>query len=120
MLGKVYSELLEHAPRGPMLSLRAGGASIPSILCYAMIPTMRGPLVGYTLYRWECAMRASAIVGLVGAGGLGTQILLSWRYQHYGELSILLLVLMALVCVTDAISSFLRRRWFHAPPTIRE
>lgn len=120
MLGKVYSELLESTPRPLLEALRGTGSTAAGVLLYGMLPFMRGPLLGYTLFRWECAIRASALVGLVGAGGLGYRIWLAWKYGQWAHMAILLVVLMLLVLATDAISGFLRRRLFHAPVVARE
>jgi phosphonate transport system permease protein len=74
-----------------------------------MWPVALPELVSYTVYRWECAVRASVIMGFVGAGGLGQQMELSMRMLNGGEVSSMLLVFLLLVVVADAISAFLRR-----------
>ncbi|HZD40526.1 MAG TPA: phosphonate ABC transporter, permease protein PhnE, partial [Terriglobales bacterium] len=64
--------------------------------------------VSYTLYRWECAVRASAILGLVGAGGLGQQIEISMRMFNFHEVSTILMMLLAMVAGVDYLSAKLR------------
>ncbi|MEO7727417.1 MAG: ABC transporter permease, partial [Burkholderiales bacterium] len=74
-----------------------------------MLPVALPELVSYTVYRWECAVRASVIMGFVGAGGLGMQIELSMRMLNGGEVSTMLLVFLLLVVLADALSAGLRK-----------
>src|SRR5574337_1873296 len=97
MPGKVYSEILEHVNPGPLEALQATGASRWKVLLYGMLPQAMPHLVSYTLYRWECAVRASAILGFIGAGGLGQQIELSMRMFNFREVVTLVLILFMLV-----------------------
>jgi phosphonate transport system permease protein len=109
MLGKVYSEILESGDTRPTAALlEAGGRRLGAFL-YGMWPIALPELVSYTVYRWECAVRASVIMGFVGAGGLGQQMELSMRMLNGGEVSSILLIFLLLVVFADAISAFLRR-----------
>jgi phosphonate transport system permease protein len=108
MLGKVYSEILEGVNPQPLETLHAGGASRAGIVLYGLIPQALPSFVSYTLYRWECAIRASAILGLVGAGGLGQQVELSMRFFQFDEVITILAVLFGLVAAVDFISGRLR------------
>lgn len=110
MLGKVYSEILEGVDPRPLETLRAGGASKLDVVLYGFLPEALPNLVSYTLYRWECAIRASAILGFVGAGGLGQQIELSMRMFQFDEVVTLLAMLFALVVSVDFISARIRAR----------
>jgi len=110
MLGKVYSEILEGVNPRPLETLQAAGASKLGIVLYGLIPQALPSLVSYTLYRWECAIRASAILGLVGAGGLGQQIELSMRFFKFDEVVTLLGMLLCLVGAVDFVSGRLRAR----------
>ena len=110
MLGKVYSEILEGVNPRPLETLHAGGASKLGVVLYGLLPQALPSLVSYTLYRWECAIRASAILGLVGAGGLGQQIELSMRFFEFDEVVTLLGMLFCLVGAVDLISGRLRAR----------
>jgi phosphonate transport system permease protein len=109
MLGKVYSEILENLELQPSEALHASGASHGAILLYAMLPQSLPQLLSYTLYRWECAIRASAILGFVGAGGLGQQIELSMRMFQLHEVITLVVILFVLVAGVDVISERARR-----------
>lgn len=108
MLGKVYSEILESVNPQPLETLHAGGASRAGIVLYGLIPQALPSFVSYTLYRWECAIRASAILGLVGAGGLGQQVELSMRFFQFDEVITILAVLFCLVGAVDFVSGRLR------------
>jgi phosphonate transport system permease protein len=108
MLGKVYSEILEAVNPRPLEALHAGGAAKSGIVLYGLLPEALPHVVSYTLYRWECAIRASAIMGFVGAGGLGQQIELSMRMFQFDEVFTLLATLLVLVGAVDVVSGRIR------------
>ena len=108
MLGKVYSEILEGANPRPLEALHAGGAGRLGIVLYGLLPQALPSLLSYTLYRWECAIRASALLGFVGAGGLGLQIELSMRMFQFNEILTLLGALFLLVAGVDFVSGRIR------------
>ena len=109
MLGKIYSEILESGDARPTTALLETGTGRFAAFFYGMWPVALPELVSYTVYRWECAVRASVIMGFVGAGGLGQQMELSMRMLNGGEVSTILVVFLLLVALADAISAFLRR-----------
>jgi phosphonate transport system permease protein len=108
MLGKVYSEILESVDPQPVEALHAGGASTASVALYGLVPQAAPGVVSYTLYRWECAIRSSAILGFVGAGGLGQQLELSMRMFQFNEVLTILAVLFLLVAAVDFVSGRIR------------
>jgi phosphonate transport system permease protein len=110
MLGKVYSEILENVNPRPLETLHAAGASKLGVVFYGLVPQALPNVIAYTLYRWECAIRASAILGFVGAGGLGQQIELSMRMFQFDEVLTLLGILFVLVAGVDLISAKIRAR----------
>jgi phosphonate transport system permease protein len=110
MLGKVYSEILEGASPRPLETLHAAGASRSAIVLYGLLPQALPTVIAYTLYRWECAIRASAVLGFVGAGGLGQQIELSMRMFQFDEVLTLLGILFLLVAAVDFVSGRVRAR----------
>lgn len=110
MLGKVYSEILESVNPRPLETLQAAGASRVGVILYGLVPAVLPNVIAYTLYRWECAIRASAILGFVGAGGLGQQIELSMRMFQFDEVLTLLAILFVLVAAVDLISARIRVR----------
>jgi phosphonate transport system permease protein len=110
MLGKVYSEILEAVDPRPIETLQAAGASRVAVVVYGLVPQALPTFVSYTLYRWECAIRASAILGFVGAGGLGQQIELSMRMFQFDEVLTQLAALFVLVALVDFASGRIRAR----------
>ncbi len=110
MLGKVYAEICESVDQAPARALLQAGSSRLAAFCYGTLPAAAQELVSYTLYRWECAVRASVVMGLVGAGGLGQMIDLSIRMFAGGEVATILLTFLLLVLAADQLSALLRRR----------
>jgi phosphonate transport system permease protein len=110
MLGKVYSEILESVDPRPIEALHAAGVSRAGLVLYALVPQALPSFASYTLYRWECAIRASAILGLVGAGGLGQQVELAMRMFQFDEVVTILAILFCLVAAVDIVSGRLRAR----------
>lgn len=110
MLGKVYAEILESSDAHATQALLKGGSSRLSALLYGSLPQAASELVSYTVYRWECAIRGSIIMGFVGAGGLGQRMDESMKMLAGGEVSTMLLVFILLVACADGVSKLLRRR----------
>lgn len=110
MLGKVYAEIFESVDPRPMHALLQAGADRVSAFLYGILPNAAAELTSYTVYRWECAIRASVVMGFVGAGGLGQQIDLSLRMFAGDEVSSMLLTFLLLVLLADALSRLLRGR----------
>ena len=109
MLGKVYGEILESGDAHPAASLLRNGSGRIQAFFSGLLPQNAGELTSYTVYRWECAIRSSAVLGFVGAGGLGQQMDNSMKMFNGGEVSTMLLVFVLLVAATDRLSGFLRR-----------
>jgi phosphonate transport system permease protein len=109
MLGKIYSEIFESVDSMPSRVLLESGSGRVASFFYGLFPGALPELVSYTVYRWECAVRASVVMGFVGAGGLGQQMELSMRMLNGGEASTILLVFLLLVMLADAISAGLRK-----------
>ena len=109
MLGKVYIEIFESNEAQGTRALLANGASRTQAFVYGTLPTCLPELVSYTIYRWECAIRASVVMGFVGAGGLGQLMELSMKMLAGGEVLTTLLVFVALVWLADTTSAYLRR-----------
>ena len=108
MLGKVYSEIFESVNDRPLEAIQSTGAGRLQIFFYGWFPQVLPNITSYTLYRWECAVRTSAILGLVGAGGIGQQIEISIRMFNFHEVTTLLAILFALVAGADYISAKVR------------
>ncbi|THC40319.1 ABC transporter permease [Massilia sp. Mn16-1_5] len=110
MLAKVYAEILESSDAHATDALLANGAARLPALLYGALPDAAAELVSYTIYRWECAIRGSAIMGFVGAGGLGQRMDESTKMMAGGEVATMLLVFVLLVAAADLVSTLLRRR----------
>ena len=109
MLGKVYAEILESSDATPSQALLRNGSGRLQALLFAALPQCSSELVSYTVYRWECAIRSSVVLGFVGAGGLGQQLDSAAKMFAGPEVSAILLVFMALVWLSDRVSLVLRR-----------
>ena len=109
MLGKVYAEILESVDTRPARALLEAGSGRLGALLYGLLPQAAQELASYTVYRWECAVRASVVMGFVGAGGLGQLMDQSMKMLNGGEASTILLVFLLLVLLADALSAALRR-----------
>ncbi|GAO95051.1 phosphonate ABC transporter permease [Pseudomonas syringae pv. actinidiae] len=111
MLGKVYAEIYESVDQRPAHALLQSGSGRLAALAYGILPNAAAELTSYTVYRWECAVRASVVMGFVGAGGLGQQIDLSMRMFAGDEVASMLLTFLLLVLLADQLSRLLRRRF---------
>jgi phosphonate transport system permease protein len=109
MLGKVYAEILESGDAHATETLLRNGASRSQALFYGLLPQNASELTSYTVYRWECAIRSSVVLGFVGAGGLGQQMDNSMKMFNGGEVFTMLAVFVALVALADQVSALLRR-----------
>ena len=110
MLAKVYAEILESSDAHATGVLLANGSGRLPALLYGALPESSAELVSYTVYRWECAIRGSAVMGFVGAGGLGQRLDESTRMMAGGEVATMLIVFVLLVAGADLVSKLLRRR----------
>ena len=109
MLGKVYAEILESGDTRPARALLEAGSGRLAALGYGLLPGAAQELASYTVYRWECAVRASVVMGFVGAGGLGQLMDQSMKMLNGGEASTILVTFLLLVLLADALSAALRR-----------
>lgn len=107
---KVFGELVDETPREAERAFRAAGAGRLAALAFGVVPHAIGDLLSYSFYRFECAIRSAAVLGLVGAGGLGFQLALSFQSLRYDEMWTLLWALVLISGVADAWSSVVRRR----------
>jgi phosphonate transport system permease protein len=108
VLGKLFSEVIEDVNPHPIEALQATGASTAAVLAYGIFPLALPQLVSYTLYRWEVNIRAAAIIGVVGAGGIGRDIYVAISLFHYQQLLTLLLMTLIIVTLVDHLSAWVR------------
>jgi phosphonate transport system permease protein len=110
MLGKVYAEILESSDPHASDALLNNGSGRLAALLYGALPESASELVSYTVYRWECAIRGSVVMGFVGAGGLGQRMDESMKMLAGGEVATMLIIFVLLVASADLVSKLLRRR----------
>ena len=110
MLGKVYAEILESSDPQASDTLLRNGAGRLQALFYGALPESASELVSYTIYRWECAIRGSVVMGFVGAGGLGQRMDESMKMLAGGEVATMLIIFVLLVACADGVSKMLRAR----------
>ena len=110
VLGRLFAEAIENAPRGPSQALRVRGIHEGRVFMYATLPQLLPQLISYTLYRWENNIRAAAVLGVVGAGGLGQMLAFHMGLFQMGETGSILLAMLILVALVDALSFASRRR----------
>ena len=109
ILGRIYAEILNDVPEGPLNALRASGASEFKVFLYGRLPMALPDMLSYTFYRFECGIRSAAILSFVGITGLGYQIQLSLDDLIYNEVWTLLFFLVGLIVLVDLWSSIVRR-----------
>ena len=110
VMGKLWSEAIETAEEGPVEALRVAGARRAQIVAHAVVPAVLPQFVGLLLYRFDVNVRASLVLGLVGAGGIGFLINQSIKLFQFDVMLTQILVVLALVVVVDNLSAVLRKR----------
>lgn len=110
VLGKLFGEVLEDVDPRPLEALQSTGASRLGIVLYGILPQALPQFVSYALYRWEVNIRAAAVMGFVGAGGLGQRIHVAISLFHEHRLLTLILAIYIMVTLVDALSAWLRGR----------
>ncbi len=110
VLGKLYAEILESVDQRIVEAVRSTGASESQVTAWARVPVTLPVLLSYTLFRWECNMRAATVVGFVGAGGIGTSITISYKLFRYDELATLVIAILLLITLVDLVSQVIRAR----------
>jgi phosphonate transport system permease protein len=109
VLGRLFAEAFENAPAGPAFALRARGITESRVWWYATLPQVLPQLMSYTLYRWENNIRAAAVLGVVGAGGLGQMLAFHMGLFQMGETSSILIAMLLLVALVDTLSFAARK-----------
>jgi phosphonate transport system permease protein len=107
---KVFSEILDETPRQALLALLNSGVPPLNAFIYSLIPQAFLNLLSYSFYRFECSIRSAAVLGIIGAGGLGYELLLSLQSLRYEQMWTFLIALILLSGITDLWSAMLRRR----------
>lgn len=110
VIGRLFAETLENTPPEPAHALRLSGTRPVLAFLYGTMPNVVPQLVAYTLYRWEINIRMAAILGVVGAGGLGQMLYFSLSLFQQQQALTVIIAMLVLVAVVDAASAWLRAR----------
>jgi phosphonate transport system permease protein len=110
VIGRLFAETLENAPAEPAQALQLSGSSRSLAFLYGTMPNVVPQLVAYSLYRWEINIRMAAILGVVGAGGLGQMLYFSLSLFHQQQAMTVIIAMLLLVLVVDGASAWLRQR----------
>ncbi|NLR32024.1 phosphonate ABC transporter, permease protein PhnE [Levilactobacillus tujiorum] len=110
MLGKLFSEAIENMDRGADEAIMSAGGNSGQIFVLATLPTILPEFISYTLYRFEIAVRSASILGMVGAGGIGTPMIFAIQTRNWPRVGIILLGIVLMVLVIDTLSEQLRKR----------
>lgn len=111
MVGKFFAEAVEHVDEAPVEAARAAGATPLQVILHGVLPQVLPQMADISIYRWEYNFRASTVMGMVGAGGIGFELIGSLRIMQYQDVSALLLVILVMVTLVDAFSGHLRKRF---------
>jgi len=111
MVGKFFAEAIEHAHPAPIEATEASGATSMQVILHGVLPQVFPQFADVSMYRWEYNFRASTVMGMVGAGGIGTELVGSLRLLDYPQVSSVLLVILACVTVVDILSNMVRAKF---------
>jgi phosphonate transport system permease protein len=112
MVGKFFADSIETVDEDLVEAVKSTGANRFQVIYYGVLPQVIDRFIDISLYRWEYNFRASTIVGIVGAGGVGFQIVLSLRLMQYQQLTVGLLAVLLMVVMVDSVGNFIRSRFF--------
>ncbi|RZL05068.1 MAG: phosphonate ABC transporter, permease protein PhnE, partial [Rubrivivax sp.] len=110
MLGKFFAENIEEIDRGPLEALRSAGASQLQVIAFGVVPQVITAWIGVILYRFEVNLRSATVLGMVGAGGLGFELVSSLKLFRYQETATCIVVITLMVIAADLLSNWLRSR----------
>jgi phosphonate transport system permease protein len=109
-LGKLSSEVIEGIDAGPLEAIHSAGGRWPSVMRFGVLPQVLPTIVAYWLYRFEINLRVSAFLGVIGAGGVGAELVSQLRFRNFQAAGTVLLVTIVVVLIIDTVSSMIRRR----------
>lgn len=110
MLGKLYAEVVEAIDRDVLAAMSASGANRVQAIWHGILPQVLPEFASYAIYRFEINMRAAAVLGMVGAGGIGTPLIFAVLTRDWGRVGVILLGIIATVSVVDWCSAWLRSK----------
>ena len=109
-LAKFYAEDIEHVNKGPIEALKSSGASKRQIIAFAVIPQISPSFVANNLYILDRNIRMATMLGIVGAGGIGYELLSSFRMFEYQRVSAIIIIIFIAIFLIDHLSSFIRSK----------
>lgn len=108
--GKLFSEAIENTEKGPVEGIRSVGASPVTVQRYALLPQVLPVYVSQALYFFESNTRSATVLGLVGAGGIGFELISRWQVMRFDEVAYIILLILITVSIIDQISRRIRAR----------
>ena len=111
-LGKQYAEMVENIDMKPVEGLRSTGASWIACMRFAVLPQVVAGFASYTLLRFEINVRSASVIGFVGAGGIGVELITAIRKFYYSDVSAILLLIILTVFVIDIGTGWVRGKLF--------
>jgi phosphonate transport system permease protein len=111
-LGKLFSEIVENADMKPVEGVRSTGASWLSCMRFAVLPQVSAGYASYALLRFEINVREASVMGFVGAGGIGQELVVAIRKFYYSDVSAILITIIITVFIIDIVTGWLRGRLF--------
>lgn len=112
ILGRLYAEAVENVDKGPIEAMEATGAGRLQVVLFAILPQALPQFVTYNLYWFEVGVRSATVLGMVGAGGIGFELITSIRLFEWREVGLILLFILGMVTVIDHASTFIRSRLY--------
>src|SRR5699024_7893015 len=110
MIGKLYAEVIESIDEEPLEAIRASGGNRIQVIWYGVLPQALPECVSYSLYRFEIDVRASTVLGIVGAGGIGAPLSLATWQRNWEDVGMILIVVVVFVSIIDILSGQIRKR----------
>ncbi len=112
ILGRLYAEAIENVDKGPIEAMEATGAGRLQVILFAVLPQALPQFVTYNLYWFEVGVRSATVLGMVGAGGIGFELITSIRLFEWREVGLVLLFILGMVTVIDLASTYIRSRLY--------
>ncbi|WP_096188795.1 phosphonate ABC transporter, permease protein PhnE [Evansella halocellulosilytica] len=110
MLGKLYAEVIESIDMQKVDAIKASGGNRIQAMWYGVLPQVLPEFSSYAIYRFEIDVRASTVLGIVGAGGIGAPLLLATNQRNWEDVGMILIVVIIFVSLIDYISGYIRKR----------
>jgi phosphonate transport system permease protein len=110
VIGKLYSEAIEGIDAGPLEAITATGANRLQVIWTAVLPQITNPFISFTIYRLDTNVRLAPILGLVGGGGIGTDLFQTIQLFHYGAAGLIIFMIVVTVATMDFVSAQVRKR----------